>query len=118
MRKVSSFLAISLMETVSGLAQTTQILMTGYSSTTNSTSDSGSYGVGILSLGAAFLEMFALKYTKKIWQSENIEKATKNHIHVDYTDSGCSQLFYCRIKIGDIITKDQIAEFGFGAFTS
>lgn len=115
-----TFLLNNLIQTVSGFTETAQILITGNGSTTNTTSDGGlvsnpiHWGLAGLFIGASLLEMSALNYSRKIWQSENIEQTTKNYIHSTIQTVAMAGCCTTALRLGNLINPLQTAEFGLG----
>lgn len=116
-----TFLLTNLIQTASGLAETAQIFITGNgSSTTNTTLDGGPvsdpvhWGVAGLFMGVSLLEISALNYSRKIWQSENIEQATKNYIHSTIHTVAMAGCCTTALRLGNVINPSQTAALGLG----
>lgn len=115
-----TFILTGLIQTVSSLAETAQILITGNSSTTNNTSEGDQvfepvhWSAAGLLIGAFLLEISVLNYSKKILQSENIEQATKNHIHSTIQTVAMVSCCTAALRLGNVISPLQTAEFGLG----
>ncbi len=115
-----SFLLTGLTQIVSGLANTTQILITGDFRTTNisssdyQVSEPVHWGMAVLLMGTFLIEISVLNSLKKIFLAENIEQASRSHLHATIRSVAMAGCCSAMLRLENLTDPAQTGEIALG----